>query len=65
VPGGVSMAQFALQFALSEARIDTILIGISERSHLDEALTAYRQGPLEARPCTRSISGFAISTRWQ
>jgi|SRR6266404_158762 aryl-alcohol dehydrogenase-like predicted oxidoreductase len=49
VPGGVSMAQFALQFALSEARIDTILIGISERSHLDEALTAYRQGPLEAK----------------
>lgn len=49
VPEGIGMAQFALRFALSEARIDTVLVGISERAHLDEALAAYEAGPLDVQ----------------
>ena len=47
VPEGMSMAQLALRFALSESHIDTILVGISERAHLDEALAAARAGLLD------------------
>jgi aryl-alcohol dehydrogenase-like predicted oxidoreductase len=48
IPNAVGMAQFALRFTLSEPRIDTVLVGISERSHLDEALAAYQAGPLDS-----------------
>jgi L-glyceraldehyde 3-phosphate reductase len=41
------MAQFALRFALSERRIDTLLVGVSERAHLDEALAASKAGGLD------------------
>ena len=41
------MANLALRFALSEPMIDTVLVGISERSHLDEAIAAAQAGPLE------------------
>ncbi|ODV44035.1 hypothetical protein AWV79_11935 [Cupriavidus sp. UYMMa02A] len=44
---GESMAGFALRFALSARSIDTVLVGISERSHLDEAVAAAQAGPLE------------------
>ncbi|ODV41235.1 hypothetical protein AWV79_26765 [Cupriavidus sp. UYMMa02A] len=44
---GESMAAFALRFALSAQSIDTVLVGISERSHLDEAIAAAKAGPLE------------------
>ena len=47
VPEGASMASLALRFALSEPMIDTVLVGISERSHLDEAIAAAQAGPLE------------------
>jgi aryl-alcohol dehydrogenase-like predicted oxidoreductase len=47
VPEGASMANLALRFALSEPMIDTVLVGISERSHLDEAIAAAQAGPLE------------------
>jgi len=47
LPEGMSMAQLALRFALSEARIDTCLVGISERAHLDDALAAAKAGPLD------------------
>ena len=47
IPEGIGMAQFALRFALSQPLIDTILVGISERSHLEEALTAQRAGALD------------------
>lgn len=46
-PEGASMASFALRFALSEPRIDTVLVGISESAHLAEALTAAKAGPLD------------------
>lgn len=44
---GMSMATFALRFALSEQLLDTILVGISESSQLQEALAASEAGPLE------------------
>lgn len=47
LPQGMSMVQFALRFALSEKRIETLLVGVSERQHLQEALEACRAGPLE------------------
>lgn len=47
LPPGMSMAQFALRFALSERRIDTLLVGVSERAHLDEALAASKAGGLD------------------
>jgi aryl-alcohol dehydrogenase-like predicted oxidoreductase len=46
-PEGASLASFALRFALSEPAIDTLLVGISESSHLREALAAADAGPLE------------------
>jgi aryl-alcohol dehydrogenase-like predicted oxidoreductase len=56
VPEGASMASFALRFALSESAIDTVLVGISERSHLDEALAAAQAGPLDPE-LLHSIAG--------
>ncbi len=47
MPEGASMAHFALRFAFSEPTLDTVLVGISERAHLDEALAAAQAGPLE------------------
>jgi aryl-alcohol dehydrogenase-like predicted oxidoreductase len=46
-PEGISMATFALRFALSEELLDTVLVGISETSQLREALAAAEAGPLE------------------
>jgi aryl-alcohol dehydrogenase-like predicted oxidoreductase len=47
-PEGATMANFALRFALSEPKIDTVLVGISESAHLEEAMAAANAGPLEA-----------------
>jgi aryl-alcohol dehydrogenase-like predicted oxidoreductase len=47
IPQGMSMAHFALRFAFSEPMLDTVLVGISERAHLDEAIAAAQAGPLE------------------
>lgn len=41
-----STAQAAIRYALSEPAIDSVLVGISERAHLDEALQAAKEGPL-------------------
>ena len=47
IPQGISMAHFALRFAFSEPALDTVLVGISERAHLDEAIAAAEAGPLD------------------
>ncbi|MBT3427622.1 MAG: hypothetical protein HOL98_01300 [Gammaproteobacteria bacterium] len=40
--------KLALRFALSQPRIDAIIIGLAERKHLEVALEAEESGPLDA-----------------
>lgn len=49
VPEGSSMANFALRYALSEKKVDTVLVGVSEAAHLAEAVAAAEAGPLETQ----------------
>jgi D-threo-aldose 1-dehydrogenase len=39
-------AQTAIRFALANPRIDCVVVGLAELSHLDEALAAAEMGPL-------------------
>ena len=39
-------AQTALRFALANPRIDCVVVGLAELSHLEEALAAAEMGPL-------------------
>jgi L-galactose dehydrogenase/L-glyceraldehyde 3-phosphate reductase len=39
-------AQTAIRFALAEPRIDCVVVGLAELSHLEEALAAAEMGPL-------------------
>ena len=58
LPPGMSMAQFALRFALSEPRLDTVLVGVSERAHLDEAVAASASGSLHQEQVDSVIARF-------
>ena len=39
-------AQTAIRFALANPRIDCVVVGLAELSHLEEALAAAEMGPL-------------------
>ncbi len=58
IPQGMSMAHFALRFAFSEPMLHTVLVGISERAHLDEAIAAAEAGPLEPRQVQAIAESF-------
>ena len=49
LPPKYPMSKFAMRFALSEAKINTLLIGISEEFQLREALEAEAEGGLPAK----------------
>lgn len=48
LPPHYSMARFATRYALTPPDVSTVLIGVSERSHLEEAIAAANEGPLDA-----------------
>jgi L-glyceraldehyde 3-phosphate reductase len=48
LPRDYSMARFATRYALTPSVVSTVLIGVSERSHLEEAIAASNEGPLDA-----------------
>ena len=48
LPDGYPLSRFAIRFALAETALDTVLVGISEMAHLENALDAVRDGPLSA-----------------
>ena len=45
-PDGDSMARFALRFGFNSELFDSVLVGVSERSHLEEAIAAVEASPL-------------------
>jgi len=45
---GFDCAQTAMRFALSDARISSLLIGVSEQAHVQAAALASESGPLDA-----------------
>lgn len=47
LPQGYSMARFAIRYALTPPEVSTALIGVSERSHLEEAIAASSDGALD------------------
>lgn len=46
-------AQTAVRFALAEPRLSTVVIGLAEIAHLEEALAAEEMGPLPAEGMTK------------
>jgi aryl-alcohol dehydrogenase-like predicted oxidoreductase len=50
-------AQTAIRFALADPRIDCVVVGLAELSHLEEALAAAEMGPLpdEALAALRAV----------
>lgn len=54
--GKDTRAQAALRFALAEPRLSTIVIGLAEIAHLEEALAAEAMGPMD-------VEGLAVVRR--
>ena len=46
LPAGYPLAKFALRFALSNAAVNSVLVGVSEASQLRQAVEAADAGPL-------------------
>nr|WP_087573875.1 aldo/keto reductase [Sphingomonas sp. CDS-1] len=57
-PDGDMMTRFALRYALSDDVFDSVLVGVSERSHLEEAVAAAAAGPLPAATLTEIEQRF-------
>jgi aryl-alcohol dehydrogenase-like predicted oxidoreductase len=58
LPPSYPLSKFAIRFALSEEKVNTVLIGISEESHLREALEAEAEGRLAPETLTKINERF-------
>jgi L-galactose dehydrogenase/L-glyceraldehyde 3-phosphate reductase len=65
-PGEATLVAPAIRFALSNPAISTVLVGISDISHVDAAVAAEARGPLDhdqlARIETLRAAGFGVTS---
>jgi L-galactose dehydrogenase/L-glyceraldehyde 3-phosphate reductase len=65
-PGDATLVPAAIRFALANPAISTVLVGISDVSHVDAAVAAEARGPLDADQLARiealRATGFAATS---